>query len=175
MEGRFPACSRTGLNVISVVDLARGLVAVSERGVSGERYVLGHENLWLEEFLARVAAQVGRPPRAWVPWPVVAAGGLLGTWRDCSPDTAGNVFAGNRVLRPSAPVLRHRSHRTSPGWRAREDLDGAIRETVEWFSTRAAGRPSETPVERGHCAAVSPEVSDPTHVRRPRTKTGAVR
>lgn len=151
MEGRFPACSRTGLNVISVGDLARGLVAVSDRGNSGERYVLGHENLWLEEFLARVAAQVGRrAPRAWVPWPVVAAGGLLG-------DLAGLLtgHGGDRLCWETAYYARQRQFfdveatERRIGWRAREDLDGAIRETVEWFANRASGRPAEAPVDRG--------------------------
>ncbi|MBL9175922.1 MAG: NAD-dependent epimerase/dehydratase family protein [Verrucomicrobiales bacterium] len=151
MEGRFPACSRTGINVISVGDLTRGLVAVSERGSAGERYVLGHENLWLEEFLARVATQVGRrAPRAWVPWPLVAAGGLLG-------DLAGLMTGrgGERLCWETAYYARQRqffdveSTERRLGWRSREDLDGTIRETVEWFCNRAGGRRAETPVDRG--------------------------
>ncbi len=151
MQGRFPACSRTGLNVIAVEDVARGMMAIAARGASGERYVLGHENLWLETFLARVAAHVGRPaPRAWVPWAVVAAGGVLG-------DLAGLLTGrgGERLCWETAYYARQRQFfdleptRARIAWKAQKDLDTSIAETVAWFtSQRVRSTPENTATHR---------------------------
>jgi len=57
------------LNVVAVEDVAAGHLLAFERGRSGERYLLGGENLSLREVFAIVAQAVGRrPPRIGVPW-----------------------------------------------------------------------------------------------------------
>ena len=63
--GRMPAYIDTGLNIVHVDDVAEGHVLALERGRIGERYILGGENLLLEDLLALVADAVGRkPPRS---------------------------------------------------------------------------------------------------------------
>jgi dihydroflavonol-4-reductase len=57
------------LNVVAVEDVAAGHLLSFERGRSGERYLLGGENLSLREVFATVARAAGRePPRVRVPW-----------------------------------------------------------------------------------------------------------
>ncbi|MCC6914344.1 MAG: NAD-dependent epimerase/dehydratase family protein [Rhodospirillaceae bacterium] len=58
--GRMPAFVDTGLNIVHVDDVARGHLLAHDKGKVGERYVLGAENLTLQEILARIAAQVNR-------------------------------------------------------------------------------------------------------------------
>jgi dihydroflavonol-4-reductase len=66
--GRIPAYVDTGLNLIHVDDVASGHLLALERGVIGERYILGGQNMTLREILAAVAALVGRsPPRVRLP------------------------------------------------------------------------------------------------------------
>ena len=66
--GRMPAYVDTGLNIAHVDDIARGHLLALERGRSGERYILGGENLSLKDILAAVAGIVGRrPPRISLP------------------------------------------------------------------------------------------------------------
>jgi dihydroflavonol-4-reductase len=61
--------SRAALNVVAVEDVAAGHLLAFERGRSGERYLLGGENLSLREVFAIVARAAGRrPPRLGVPW-----------------------------------------------------------------------------------------------------------
>jgi dihydroflavonol-4-reductase len=43
----MPAYVDTGLNVVDVRDVAAGHIAAYERGATGERYILGNENLTL--------------------------------------------------------------------------------------------------------------------------------
>jgi dihydroflavonol-4-reductase len=67
-SGRIPAYVDTGLNLIHVDDVASGHLLACERGVIGERYVLGGRNMTLKEILAGIAALVGRaPPRVRLP------------------------------------------------------------------------------------------------------------
>jgi dihydroflavonol-4-reductase len=57
------------LNVVAVEDVAAGHVLAFDRGRSGERYLLGGENLSLRDVFATVARAAGRtPPRFGVPW-----------------------------------------------------------------------------------------------------------
>ncbi len=60
LTGNMPAIVKTGLNFVDVRDVARGHLAAYERGRSGERYILGCENLPLGALLERVGARVGR-------------------------------------------------------------------------------------------------------------------
>jgi dihydroflavonol-4-reductase len=66
--GRIPAFVDTGLNFAHVDDIAAGHLAAFERGRIGERYILGGQNLSLQDFLATVAGLTGRrAPRIRLP------------------------------------------------------------------------------------------------------------
>jgi len=73
--------AHTGLNVVDVRDVAAGHLLALERGVPGRRYLLGGENVPLEELFARIAALAGVPaPGLRVPYTAaraLAAVGLL--------------------------------------------------------------------------------------------------
>ena len=66
--GRMPAYVDTGLNVAHVDDVAMGHLLALERGIVGERYILGGEDMTLREILEVVCGHVGRtPPRVKLP------------------------------------------------------------------------------------------------------------
>ena len=72
MRGRMPGYVDTGLNIVHVDDVAEGHILAFERGVAGERYILGGENLALKEILGRVAILSGQqPPHIRMPYHVV--------------------------------------------------------------------------------------------------------
>jgi dihydroflavonol-4-reductase len=58
--GKIPAFVDTGLNLVHVDDVAHGHLLAMERGVIGERYILGGQNVSLRGMLAVIAGQVGR-------------------------------------------------------------------------------------------------------------------
>jgi dihydroflavonol-4-reductase len=60
--GKIPAFVDTGLNLVHVDDVANGHLLALERGKIGERYILGGENLPLQQMLADIAGFVGRKP-----------------------------------------------------------------------------------------------------------------
>lgn len=79
VEGRMLGyLEGAGLNVVSARDVARGHRLALEHGRSGERYILGSENLELREALGVAARAAGRrPPPLAVPW-FLAYGAALG-------------------------------------------------------------------------------------------------
>jgi dihydroflavonol-4-reductase len=67
------------LNVVAVEDVAAGHLLAFQHGRSGERYLLGGENLSLREVFAIVARAAGRrPPGIGVPWPLAYGAARLG-------------------------------------------------------------------------------------------------
>ncbi len=70
--GRMPAYVDTGLNIVHVDDVARGHLLAFQRGLAGERYILGGEDMTLRQILAEIARLVGRsPPRVRLPYAAV--------------------------------------------------------------------------------------------------------
>lgn len=70
--GRMPAYVDTGLNIVHVDDVAAGHLLAYERGMAGERYILGGQDMSLREILGVIAGLTGRaPPRVRLPYGVV--------------------------------------------------------------------------------------------------------
>jgi dihydroflavonol-4-reductase len=69
----------TGLNIVDVRDVARGHVLAYERGVRGERYLLGGVDLPLADLFAAIADLAGRSrPAVRVPYATAAVAARLG-------------------------------------------------------------------------------------------------
>jgi dihydroflavonol-4-reductase len=70
--GRMPAYVDTGLNIVHVDDVAAGHLLAYQHGRIGERYILGGQDLTLQQILVQIAAIVGRrPPRLRLPYAAV--------------------------------------------------------------------------------------------------------
>ncbi len=59
-RGRMPAYVDTGLNLVHVDDVASGHLFALQKGLTGEAYILGGEDMMLRRMLADIAAQMGR-------------------------------------------------------------------------------------------------------------------
>jgi len=80
LNGRMPAFVDTGLNLVAVEDVAEGHLLAAERGRPGERYLLGGQNMTLEEILAELARITGRrAPRLRIPHGVALAAAYVDT------------------------------------------------------------------------------------------------
>ncbi len=82
LNRRMPAYVDTGLNLIDVRDVARGHLLAAERGVAGERYILGNQNRTLKQILDALSRVTGLPSPTlrlphWIPLAVGAASGAL--------------------------------------------------------------------------------------------------
>lgn len=66
LRRKMPAYVETGLNFIHVEDVAQGHLLALQKGKSGDRYILGHQNLTLKQQPARdLAAWKARVTAAW--------------------------------------------------------------------------------------------------------------
>ncbi len=135
--GRMPAFVDTGLNVVHVDDVAAGHVRAFERGVVGERYVLGGENLSLRQILAEIARLCGRrPPRLRLPHglvlPIAFAAEAVSrvTGREPFVTVDGLRMARKKMFFSSAKA------EAALGYRARP-AETALADAVAWF--RQAG------------------------------------
>ena len=61
LNRKFPAYVDTGLNLADVKEVAQGHLLAMEKARPGERYILGGENLTLEQILDKLAAITGLP------------------------------------------------------------------------------------------------------------------
>jgi dihydroflavonol-4-reductase len=135
LKGKLPAYLDTGLNVVDVRDVARGHLAALERGRPGERYILGSENLTLQQIFSELASIAGRkPPRIRIPYAVAYAAGVVST-------AVANV-TGKEPLAPLDGVrmarkkmwVRHDKAARELGY-APGPAAGALRRAVNWFVT----------------------------------------
>ena len=72
LQRRMPAYTKTGLNFVHVQDVAWGHLLALKKGKTGERYILGHENLSLKQLLDQLSqiTQLPAPSRSipiWIP------------------------------------------------------------------------------------------------------------
>jgi dihydroflavonol-4-reductase len=80
LKRKFPAYVDTGLNLVDVSACARGHISAFEKGKSGERYILGGENLTLKRILDRLGAITGLPsPKVRLPYAVAFCAAFVDT------------------------------------------------------------------------------------------------
>jgi dihydroflavonol-4-reductase len=131
--GRMPAYVDTGLNLVDVRDVAEGHLAAFERGETGERYILGNENLTLRAMLEKLATITGRrAPSVRLPAAVPLAYAAIGEY----------VLA-PLGIRPDVPLEAVRMSKqrmyydVSKGVQqlalARRPVTNALSDAVTWF------------------------------------------
>jgi dihydroflavonol-4-reductase len=142
LKKKFPAYVDTGLNLVDVTECARGHVTAMEKGKSGERYILGGENLTLKQILDKLAAITGLPsPRVRVPYVIALATGVVDemvTGRIFGREPRATIDA-VRMGRKKMFVSCAKAEREL-GWKT-VPVDDALYRAVEWF--RANGYVAE--------------------------------
>jgi dihydroflavonol-4-reductase len=133
LRGAMPAFVDTGLNIVDAGDVAGGHLAAMDRGRPGERYILGSENLTLEQILGKLAGITGRPaPTLRVPYPVAYMFGAVSTaWARVTGGEPRAPLDGVRMARKKMWV-RHDKAASELGY-APGSADVALGRAVEWF------------------------------------------
>jgi len=134
VKRKFPAYVETGLNLVDATECARGHVLALEKGRSGERYILGGENLTLKQILDRLAVITGlKSPTVKLPYIFALATGVVDemvTGRLLGREPRATIDA-VRMGRKMMFVSSAKAEREL-GWRT-VPVDGALRRSVEWF------------------------------------------
>jgi dihydroflavonol-4-reductase len=136
LKRKFPAYVETGLNLVDATECAHGHIQAFEKGKSGERYILGGENLTLKQILDRLAAITGlKSPTVKLPYVFAFATGVVDemvTGRLLRREPRATIDA-VRMGRKMMFVSSAKAEREL-GWRM-VPVDGALQRSVEWFRT----------------------------------------
>ena len=133
LRRKTPAFVDTGLNWVDVRDVAVGHLLAAERGQPGQRYILGHRNLSLEELFRRLARITGlRAPRVrlphWIPLAAAAVDTGLARLTGGEPRVALDAVRLSRykMYFDSSRAVRELGLPQTP-------IDDALERAVEWF------------------------------------------
>ncbi|PYT18589.1 MAG: NAD-dependent dehydratase [Acidobacteria bacterium] len=133
LRGTMPGFLDTGLNIVDVADVAEGHLRACDQGRTGERYILGGENMTLEQILGTLARIAGKKaPTLRIPYAVAYAAGLASTaWAGVTGAQPLAPLDGVRMARKKMWVRHDKAARElgyEPGPAA-----GALERAVEWF------------------------------------------
>ena len=138
--GRMPAYVDTGLNIVHVDDVAAGHLLAFHRGRTGERYILGGQDMTLREILFEIARLTGRkPPRVRLttnvvlPIAYVAEAVARVTGRPGRITVEGVRMARKRMFFSSDKARRELGY----AWRAPTE---ALRDAIAWLREQGALR-----------------------------------
>ena len=134
LKRKFAAYVETGLNLVDVRECARGHARAFEKGRSGERYILGGENLTLKQILDKLGKITGLPsPRMKLPYVFAFAAGVIdeaitgGVLKREPRATVDTVRMGKKkMFATSAKAERELGWRIVP-------VDDALQRAVQWF------------------------------------------
>jgi dihydroflavonol-4-reductase len=133
LQNKLPAFVDTGLNLVDVRDTAEGHLLACERGRVGERYILGCQNLTLQQILGRLAALTGKKaPTAKAPYVLAYAAGVASTaWANVSGKAPRIPLEGVKMARKKMFVTHEKASRElhfAPG-----SVDAALQRAIAWF------------------------------------------
>ena len=133
LRNAMPAYLDTGLNLVDVRDTAEGHVLACEKGRPGERYILGCQNLTLQQIFEKLERISGcKAPRVRIPYFVAYLAGMASTgWANVSgreprAPLDGVKMASKKMFASHAKAARELGF--SPG-----PVDKALSRAVEWF------------------------------------------
>jgi dihydroflavonol-4-reductase len=133
LRGRIPAFIDTGLNFVDARDVAEGHLLAAERGRIGERYILGAEDLTLQQILERLASLTGKKaPTIRIPYVVALSAAVIST-----------ALANVTRKQPLAPIegvrmarkkmfVSHAKATRELGFQPRP-IDDALLRAITWF------------------------------------------
>jgi dihydroflavonol-4-reductase len=136
LRGRIPAYVDGALNIVDAEDVARGHLLADERGVVGERYILGNRNFTLDRLFADLGRLSGvEPPALKLPVPAAMA---LARAAELAPGvppiTTVEVRAASQWW-----AYRSTKARRDLGWRPAHHED-TLQATIDWYRAREPQR-----------------------------------
>ena len=131
--GRMPAFMDTGLNLVDVRNVAQGHLLAYENGKPGERYILGCENLNLQQILERVGKQCNRvAPKIQIPYAAAYVAALFSTgWAEVSGKPPRVPLEAVKMARKKMWVTSAKAEREL-GYKP-TSVDAALKRAVDWF------------------------------------------
>lgn len=136
LQSQMPFYVDTGLNLIDVKDVAQGHISALVKGKTGDRYILGNQNVTFQELLAKLEQITGLPaPQRtipyWIPYSVAWLEEKVLTKLGRQPTVAidGVRMSQQKMFYDAAKAVKELDLPQS-------DLDQALTAAVQWFQNR---------------------------------------
>ena len=136
LRRQMPFYVDTGLNLIDVKDVAWGHILALEKGRTGDRYILGHQNLTFKQLLAKLATitDIAAPRHTipyWIPYTVAWLEEKIWAKLGKKPTIAldGVKMSQQKMFYDSTKAV------TELGL-PQSDIDRALTDAVQWFTER---------------------------------------
>jgi len=134
LNGKMVAYLDSGLNLVDVDDVAEGHILAMEKGIPGEKYILGNRDMTLKEIFEDLSRLTGIPaPRVRLPYAFVYPIALIST-------AVSDHITGRPPLAPIEAVRMARKFMFfDPAKAVRElglpqsPVEGALERAVKWF------------------------------------------
>jgi dihydroflavonol-4-reductase len=126
--GRLPAIVDGAINVVDVVDVAKGHLLAAERGHTGERYILGGYNLTWAELIDRIALM----SRTSYPLLVLPTEVAYAAKAQEELNVPGPIAPDAFMLMAQNWRYSSRKARRELGYRTRA-LEKTLQETIDWY------------------------------------------
>ena len=136
LTGNMPAFVNTGLNFIDVKDVALGHLLALTKGKTGERYILGNQNLTLQEFLQKLAQITGKKATniklpQWFPLTIAYCDEYILSKFGKKPSVAVEAvkMSGQFMYYDSKKAIQELDL-------PQTNIDSAIKSAIDWFEQR---------------------------------------
>ncbi len=136
LRRRVPAYLKTGMNLVDVADVVEGHILALEKGIPGERYILGNRNVSLKEIFDILSNLTGlAAPRIRAPyWFVVGVGYadrfVEGTLLHREP-----AIPVEGVLASKIPAYVSCDKAVKELAQPQRSVEDALKQAVDWFAT----------------------------------------
>lgn len=153
-RGHLPAYVQGGASFCDVRDVARGHVEALLRGRAGETYLLGGQNLTMDEFVGRVCRLAGVKAPLRLPYPLASAArsamALAARLGGPPPPVSEELLRASSLYTfvTSAKAQRELGYTIRP-------FEDSVRDTLRWYVARGELRP-ETAELRALAAEAAP-------------------
>jgi dihydroflavonol-4-reductase len=145
-RGAIPAYVQGGASFCDVRDVARGHVEALTHGRTGEAYILGGQNLTMDELVGRVCRAAGVKPPLRLPYAAALAAtrvqALLARLGGPRPAAGEPLLAASRLYTfvTSAKAQRELGYTIRP-------VEESVRDTLRWYLARGQLRPTTPELE----------------------------
>ena len=135
LKGNVPAYLKTGMNLVDVADVVDGHILALKKGKSGERYILGNQNMSLKEVFEILSSLTGlSAPRIQAPYWLVVGIGYADRFVEGTLLRREPVIPVEGVLASKVPAYVNCDKAARELGQPQRPIKNALKQAINWFT-----------------------------------------
>ena len=135
LKGNVPAYLKTGMNLVDVADVVDGHILALEKGKSGERYILGNQNVSLKEIFEILSSVTGiSAPRIRIPYWLLVGIGYADRFVEGTLLKREPAIPVEGVLASKTPAYVNCNKAVIELGQPQRPIKNALKQSVDWFT-----------------------------------------